>query len=199
MLKPPFLTRKFSFGENPKRLLAILAALGTGALLALIGWIWLSQWPNPVSAPRPWIPQAIVVLGGGNQARSREAMHLHKCFPDVPLIVTGDGGIICRELLEAGLPQALLFHEDEATSTEENARFTDPLLSAVKADRVILVSNWFHVPRALAVFRKRQPDRQFIAAFEANETPLTPWDLSRQRRERMATVWYLLRYGINSF
>lgn len=192
------LDRFSAMWQRNKRILS-LAATGLCIILALVSWIQWGNWPDPEREAISWTPEAIVVLGGGNEARSREAMRWHRRFPEVPVIVTGDGGTIRGELLDAGLPGALLYHENAATSTEENARFTGPLLSEIGANHVVLVSNWFHIPRSLAAFRQRQPQRTFAAAFEPKPNPLTKWDRASQWRERVASLWYFLRYGINSF
>jgi uncharacterized SAM-binding protein YcdF (DUF218 family) len=173
-------------------------------LCCLIGlwlgwWVGWSSWPRLERWELPWTPDVIVVLGGGDQARSREALRLAGEFPDAPLIVTGDGGTICRELLGSGLSATRLVHEMRATSTVENACFTDALLANLGAQRVVLVTNYFHVPRALAVFRRHQPQREFAAAFEACPDQLSDWHRYCQRRERLAAIHNLLRYWIWSF
>jgi uncharacterized SAM-binding protein YcdF (DUF218 family) len=127
-----------------------------------------------------------VILGGGDDDRIRQGKLLADRYPDVPLIVTGDGGSIVQGLLDAGLQPARITHELAAESTYDNATLTDPLLERLHARRVLLVTNWFHVPRALAVFRHVQPGREFAGSFEQKPEPLTRWDRGAQRRERVA-------------
>lgn len=165
----------------------------------LTGWILWWPWPSPEPQTIPWTPDAIVVLGGGDLARVRVAAQLAGTYPEVPLIVTGDGGYLSAGLRETGLTASRLLIEPNAKSTFENARFSSKYLSKLDAKRVVLVTNWFHVPRSEAVFRKEFPEVEFVSAFEISATPVTRWERGSQRREKLAVLWYLLRYGVNSF
>lgn len=163
--------------------------------MAAGAWIWWSDWPNPGLKALPWEPEAIVVLGGGNEDRITEAWRLAQAHADVPVIVTGDGGRIARALIERGLPAHRLRHEGAADSTLENAEKVRPLLLKEGARRAVLVTNWFHAPRALLSFRRANPDVEFAVSFRPRREPLTPWDRACQRRERLAWPVYLL-YGL---
>jgi uncharacterized SAM-binding protein YcdF (DUF218 family) len=176
-------------------------ALGASILLvALISvWFMWGPWPDPKPSPLPWRPDAILILGGGDAARVRQGKLLADQYPDVPVLVTGDGGDIMTALEEQGLPASRMIHEQDAESTMDNALLTDPLFQRMEARRVAMVTNWFHVPRALAVFRKEQPMREFAASFEARKIPSNKYDRGCQRRERFAAVLYLLRYGVWSW
>ena len=173
----------------------ILCLLGT----SLLWWIGWGSWPNPEPEPLPWRPDVIMVLGGGNEERPREALRLSREYPDVPIVVTGDSGIMLAPLLEAGISRSNIHHEQEATSTVENATFTDPILAKLGAEKVVLVTNWFHAPRSLAVFRRHQPQREFAAAFEPKPEKMSNWHRYATRRERIAALVYLVRDRIWSF
>jgi uncharacterized SAM-binding protein YcdF (DUF218 family) len=173
-------------------LLAFFFALGTL-------WFFEGSWPDPSASRVPWKPDAILILGGGDTARARQAKRLADDYPDIPLVVTGDGGDIVNQLHELGISDQRIIHEQSAKSTYQNAKLTDPILKSRGVRRVVLVTNWFHVPRALAIFRHEQPFREFVASFEPKPEPLTPWDRNAQRRERFASVMYLFRYGIWSW
>ena len=135
-------------------------ALTAGLLLIACGaWILLGRWPDPATALPLWTPDAIVILGGGDDDRIRQGKLMADRYPDVPLIVTGDGGTIVKGLLDAGLESTRITHEEASESTFDNAVFTRAILDRLHARRVLLVTNWFHVPRALAVFRREQPAR----------------------------------------
>ncbi len=162
-------------------------------------WILFGSWPSPKRSTIPWTPDAIVVLGGGDQVRVRETTRLAAQFPDAPVIVTGDGGEIERGLRENQLTEPRLLIEPDAESTWENAKLSAPFFSDRSFDQVVLVTNWFHVPRAEAVFRKQYPGVEFVTAWEPAPEPLTPWDRNSHRRERLAAVWYLMRYRVWSF
>ena len=177
------------------RLAAISCLLGF-CLLCWIGW---GSWPNPKPEPLPWRPDVIILLGGGNEERPREALRLIKKYPEVSIVVTGDSGIMLAPLVKAGISKSKIHHEQEATSTVENATFTDAILTELGAKKVVLVTNWFHAPRALAVFRRHQPQREFAVAFEPKPDKMSNWHRYASRRERLAALVYLVRDRIWSF
>lgn len=142
---------------------------------------------------------AIVILGGGDFNRWQHGVDLARSAPDLPLIVTGDDGLIVDYLVAHEIPLGRIQHEERATSTVENAKFTAALLDRLKAKRVILVTNWFHAPRALAIFRKYQPGRDFVVSFSPKPEPMTRWDKDTQRRERMAVIHNLVVHGVGCF
>lgn len=162
-------------------------------------WVLWWPWPNPVNRACPWIPDAIIVLGGGDLVRVRVAARLALAFPEAPLIITGDGGYLEENLLKEQVDESRLLIEPAARSTFENASLSGPLLDELGAKQIVLVTNWFHVSRAEAVFRKTFPHLKLLANFEPAVHPLASWDRLAQRREKLAAVWYLLRHGINSF
>ena len=176
--------------------LAVVSGLMMACLLWWIGW---GSWPNPELQKLPWKPDVILVLGGGNDERPREALRLSREYPEVPFVVTGDSGIMLAPLLKAGISKSNIHHEQAATSTVENAKFTDPILKKLGAQRVVLVTNWFHAQRSLAVFRRHQPGREFAAAFEPRPNKMSNWHRYASRRERLAALVYLVRDGIWSF
>ena len=145
-------------------------------LVAVIAWILWGSWPHPSMRALPWTPDAILALGGGDEARGRKCLELAQSFPHAPVVVSGDGGTIFRFLRDHGVPESRIVHEELATSTVENARFTQRILDELHARRVVLVTNWFHAPRSLAVFRSFQPERSWAVAFETKPDPLTRWD-----------------------
>lgn len=175
--------------------LVVFSIVSTGVVLTLAGWLQWGSWPTPKINNLPSNPDAIVVLGGGDEARSRETLRLAEQFRNATIVVTGDGGKIVDELTRGGLPLSRIVHERTATSTIENAKFTSNLLDSLGVRRAVLVTNWFHAPRALAVFRSFQPDRQWTAAFEPMPDSLDRWDQGCQRRERVAALHHLILHG----
>lgn len=176
--------------------LSFAAALTAAAVVWWIGW---GTWPNLEPEPLPWRPDVVLLLGGGNEERAQEAIRLSREYPSVPVVVTGDGGFMLKPLLEAGVPRGRIDHETEAESTVENAEFTDPVLDKLNAKKVVLVTNWFHAPRALKVFEKYQPDREFVAAFKRKPEKMQNWHRYSSRRERLAALYYVVRYQVWSF
>lgn len=116
--------------RKPRKLSRLVRLTGALVLLVLVlfalvgSWVRWGSWPDPEPEPLPWAPDAVVVLGGGNKGRSRQAARLARQFPEVPLMVTGDGGLLYRALLEEEIDPARITHETQASSTLENARFT---------------------------------------------------------------------------
>ena len=94
--------------------LAVVSCLLGSCLLWWIGW---GSWPNPELQKLPWRPDVIMVLGGGNEERPREALRLSREYPEVPFVVTGDSGIMLAPLVKAGISKSNIHHEQEATST----------------------------------------------------------------------------------
>lgn len=170
-----------------------------GLMAAGIAWFLWSPWPDPAAVPLPWKPDAILILGGGREERVRQGKLLADIYTYVPVIVTGDGGAIVKGLVDSGLSRDRIIHEEKAGSTIENAVFTAPVLELLQAKRVVLVTSWFHMPRSLAVFRSKQPSREFATSFEIKPTSPSFWDRKAQRYERIASLVYLLRYGVWSW
>ncbi|MDA7877731.1 YdcF family protein [Akkermansiaceae bacterium] len=183
-----------------KWLLRLLGGL-VFSIIALGSWVQWGGWPDQSQLPLPVFakPDVILVLGGGDRGRSREALRLAADHPEIPLLVTGDGGAIVKDLLKAGLSKERIIHEKAATSTVENAKFSAPLLEEIGAEKLILVTNWYHVPRAQKIFLKFQPDREFCVSFEPRSDPPTAWDYIAERRERMAAVHNLFLHGVWSW
>jgi uncharacterized SAM-binding protein YcdF (DUF218 family) len=120
--------------------------------------------------------QWIVVLGGGHTsdpglpvtsqisfdslARLSEAVRIYRSLPGAKLILSG--GAVFDTVSEAeiyfemarimDLPSRDLILSDQARDTEEEARF---IQNRVGKDPLILVTSAFHMPRAVALFKKR--------------------------------------------
>ena len=168
-------------------------------IASLASWLQWSHWPDPTPSPVFSDADALVILGGGDSNRWQRGFDLAKASPTLPLIVTGDEDHIVGYLTGRGIPRERILHEEAATSTVENAKFTKPMLDKLGAKRVILVTNWFHAPRALAIFRKYQPGREFTVSFSPKPKPLTKWDQDTQRRERLAVLHNLIMHGVCSW
>jgi uncharacterized SAM-binding protein YcdF (DUF218 family) len=178
----------------------LLACVGIPLLLLLWGWISWADWPDPGMASLPATADAIVVLGGGGEERVRETCRLFKEKRSEKVIVTGDGGLIVASLLKCGVPAASIVHETAASSTIENARNVKPLLMQLQAKSAILVTTWTHARRAQRIFENEIPGLGFSAAYEQRPAQeLNEWQADEQRRERIASIYCLLRHGIWCF
>ncbi len=122
----------------------------------------------PSWAPGP--QEAIVVLTGA-RGRIPKAVQLLRSRDSGLLFISGAGkGITKKELLNqqgdaaAGATQLWerIEVEDQATSTIENAQETAKILREKKIQKVILVTSDYHMPRALAIFRRVYPSVSYF-------------------------------------
>lgn len=123
--------------------------------------------------------QVIVVIGGGLQAPAVEytnaatvkpgtllrIRYAAKLAKDTGLRILTSGGKTLKQLdlSEAGLMADVLqkefgavvsWQEPESRNTAENARFSHRLLQQHGIDKIILVTEAYHMPRAMSEFRK---------------------------------------------
>ncbi len=121
----------------------------------------------------------IVVLGGGHAPAERtpgtsqlsyralprvvEAVRLHRLLPHTKLITSGasfgapksDAAIMALAAQELGVPAGAIVLEEKSRDTKDQARY---IRTMVGADRFILVTAAYHMPRAVALFRKQGLD-----------------------------------------
>lgn len=99
---------------------------------------------------------------------------------------------VMRDLaVAAGLAPGTVLVEDRSTNTITNARFSAPILSARGWNRPLVVTDSFHLPRALYIFR-----RHGLAAAGSGARPAHPtgeWALAHVREvfAMMKTVYRL--------
>lgn len=173
-------------------------------------------------------PGAIVVLGGGRDpaapeyggetvsratlARLRYAARLY-FETGLPVLVTG-GRVFGGARSEAALMRealrefdvAVRWIEDQSRNTAENARLSAALLADHAVGEVILVTDAWHMPRAVSAF-----ERAGVAVIPAptgfhRGTPEEPWALrwlpsagglemsAAALHEYFGRLWYALRY-----
>lgn len=145
---------------------------------------------------------AIVVLGGEVLYRPPRTLELYQQGAAPQILVTGLGD--CEEyrtlLVGKGVPQAAIQLECRSRTTRENAQFSVPLLRALGARRVIIVTSWFHSRRALHCFRHYAPEIEFISMPTIADQPTSRW-IAHQRgwvlKEYLKLAGYWLCYGIS--
>jgi len=172
----------------------ILVTVGT-LLLALLSYPWvpekllspLEQWYPPLTGvdrltspasgqgPVKW-----VVVLGGNVERTATGVRLLRQLPGARLILSG-GSVFgskvgalesARIAGDLGIEPGALLLEARPLDTEEEVRLLQPRLGP---DRFILVTSAAHMPRAMALFKKRGLNP--IAAptdYLIEERPLNP-------------------------
>lgn len=168
---------------------ALLAAAGVAAAWSLatpaLGLFLLRRLDrhppcDPAAAPADG---AIVVLDGGRSPGAREwardgfaapkaqtlerlryGAELHR-RTGLPILVSGDGaGELMARSLERDFGVACRFAETRSRHTGENAAFSAAILLPQGFRRILLVTHFWHMPRAAAAFRR--------AGFEVIPAPM---------------------------
>jgi uncharacterized SAM-binding protein YcdF (DUF218 family) len=151
--------------------LVALAAVTLTLVAVLAVYVHRAGRLAPVLIPR----DAIVVLGAkvfpdgrpseALAARVEHAVALHRAGLGRVLVFSGAGpgpaaeAVVARRLaLEAGVPDAACIVEADSGSTFDNAQRTAAVLDAQHLRSVFLVTDDFHVLRAVAHFRRRGVD-----------------------------------------
>lgn len=115
--------------------------------------------------------------------------------PQTIAIVSGGKGtgadmseaeVMKRELIEHGISENRILMEDKSTSTEENIAFSKDLIPA-EAKRGLLVTNDYHIYRAVSVARKAGLSVQGLAA----DTPKRALIKSYIREYMALTVYFI--------
>lgn len=148
-------------------LLAVLVYFGWNVRRFTLDWDAYTDAAALASVPTwPSSPQEAIIVLTGARGRIPRAIQLLRTRDDGVLLITGAGkGITKKELLnQQGDAAARVTEiwqrievEDQATSTIENARESAKFLREKKIDKVILVTSDYHMPRALAIFRRVYP------------------------------------------
>jgi uncharacterized SAM-binding protein YcdF (DUF218 family) len=101
------------------------------------------------------------------------------------------------------VPPGAIGLEGASRSTKENAQFCIPLLRALGARRVIIVTSWFHSRRALHTFQHYAPDLQFYSRPSYYGYPRVQWSRAGIsgyiRGEYVKLAGYWVCYGIWPF
>ena len=157
------------------------------------------QYP-PVPVPSSPTADAIVLLGGDvgipvpprteSQLQGNRPLHAFRLFEagKAPLIIVTGGNVFPQEGFHAeatytkailaswGVPDDVILTEIKSRNTRQNALYSHRILSAQGVDRILLVTNAFHMPRADAVFRQ--------AGFEVVPSP-SSFSVTDYRRPKL--------------
>lgn len=133
------------------------------ALLVAVAWFFPEQILTVDSGPVK--VDAMVVLGGAESDRVGRAAQLFKAGEASQVICSGYGDAAVNKffLIKAGVPTKDIQLEAQSRTTRENAEFSIPLLRALGARRVIIVTSWYHSRRALMCFEHYAPDIRFYS------------------------------------
>jgi len=144
----------------------------------------------------------LVVLGGGMRERPERAAELFHAGAAPRVLCTGFGDDRLNRacLISHGVPADVITLESESRSTRDNARFSLPLLRALGARRIIIVTSWYHSRRALACFEHYAPDLTFYSRPTYYGYPPAEWGQHGIRdyikAEYVKMLGYWLCYGI---
>jgi uncharacterized SAM-binding protein YcdF (DUF218 family) len=144
--------------------LRILLVLCLGLLLAALVCFFFPQQVLTLDSGAV-NADAMVVLGGGSLERAARAAELFKAG-EAPMIICsglGDAEVNAAYLTNSGVPATDILLEPKSHTTRENAKFAIPLLHALGAHRVIIVTTWYHSRRALHCFEHYAPDLTFYS------------------------------------
>jgi uncharacterized SAM-binding protein YcdF (DUF218 family) len=178
-------------------LLLMSLPVSSGLLIELLE----THAPLPPDAVAETGAEAIVVLGAGvysdapeygghtvdtnSMTRSRYAAWLHR-RTGLPIYIAGGAGSRApappmRRFLEQELGVPVAVVEDQSGNTRENAELTAPLLAAAGIGRVLLVTDAWHMPRALLSFKRVGVDvvpapTHFVGSRHRLRDPADPGD-----------------------
>ncbi|MBL8917179.1 MAG: YdcF family protein [Archangium sp.] len=178
-------------------LLTSFLLVGCGVAAAAVG----IDASGTTTTPLDWTkPTAIVVLGArvnedGRASDTLEARVMHgvavwNISPASPLIISGGVGTFGAAeadvggalAVDAGVPDSLVLRERSSHSTKENAAFTALMLKEAGFERVVLISDPYHLPRARLEFEK--------LGFSVQTSPV----LEAPRHQRLLTrIYWTLR------
>jgi len=146
--------------------IAGIILLSLAGLLLLLGLtaLWFPRQILTVDSG-PVKADAMVVLGGGMSERPERAAELFHEGEAPKILVSGFGdcGSNQRQLEKRGVPGAAIILEPKSHTTRENAEFSIRLLQQMGAQRVIIVTSWYHSRRALECFEHYAPDMHFYS------------------------------------
>jgi uncharacterized SAM-binding protein YcdF (DUF218 family) len=149
-----------------RRLTTWLAATGTSLCLIIVltHTLWLTAMAQflVISNP-PRQADAIIVLGGGTGDRERMGAALYRAGYAPEMLTTGEtvnvigisgtfAELSARQLELAGVPADHIHLLSTSSSTCDDARLSHEVLSAMGAHSLIVVSDPFHMRRAMMLF-----------------------------------------------
>lgn len=101
-------------------------------------------------------PDAIIVLGGPDQARDKTGAILQKRYK-VDVVLTGYNGEAERMqkyMLGQGVPAERIILEPKAANTKEHVKYVLPIALDKGYRKVTIVTNAYHMPRSMMNFEK---------------------------------------------
>lgn len=75
-----------------------------------------------------------------------------------------EASFLSEHLVRSGVPRAVITLEESSGTTVGNARHCVPIVNAMSAHRILVVTSAYHVPRAELIFRAVYPDHDLSFA-----------------------------------
>lgn len=195
---------------------------------------WARSWENfsalQTEQVQPFNPQALVVIGGGavygaveyqspmtintrTLLRIRYAAKLAREM-DLPILVSGGCVLRTETVSEADLMSDVFvnefkvpvaWRESNSRNTAENAQFSREVLQEYAINKIVLVTQAYHMPRAVHEFRKAGFDvLPAPTAFMGQASELSVFDFLPSpealmssyllTHETLGMLWYRIRY-----
>ncbi|MDX8127390.1 YdcF family protein [Methylomonas sp. OY6] len=174
------LLRKRKWGKNMAIVcLALLWLLSLPIVVKHWAMLWERVSPLSTEAVQQFKPQALVVIGGGIEYSAPEypgqvTLHVRTLLRvryaaklagelSLPILASGGGMLEPDDIPEADLMAQTLesefkipvaWREPRSSNTAENARFSHELLKEFGINKIVLVTQAYHMPRAALEFRK---------------------------------------------
>lgn len=117
----------------------------------------------------PWLPEPNLTAAADRYVFAAKLWHAHKA----PLLLFSGGSgngfkpeadTALELFMLMGVPANAVLREGKSRTTRDNVNFSVPLLRARGAQRVLVVSSAWHLPRALLNLRSTAPEIKWIAA-----------------------------------
>lgn len=178
-----------------RRSKVFFALLSTAAVFSLAALAEIVHVPARLVASPSWHADVIVVpTGDVRGTRIAAAVDAFEAGRAPRLLITGTGqyedssAYLAQIAVARGVPQDRITLEERSLTTWENMHFSRPLLDALGARSVLLVTSRTHARRAALVAEEQWPGVE-IHVVQVPEP-------SRQLRSRLLEIAKTLRYGL---
>lgn len=159
-------------GERKMKKFLITLAIVLAVITIVIGVIFagLGFYLSPQTEPLKKADAIVVVSGGQTTTRAQKGIELYKDGKASEIIFSGaaldDGpsnATAMRNLaLEAGVPDSVIYTDQDSKDTYQNAVNTKRILDETAAKSIILVTSPYHQRRAYETFRRVLGDEYTI-------------------------------------
>lgn len=138
--------------------------------LGVLAWMRVGLVPAPCSAANSPLDIALVLSGGPNYRRTRQAVALYEAGIVERIVFTGAGHggdsaqRLARKAQRLGVPEQDMIIENQARSTAENFLNSCALQALDDAHFIAIVTDQFHAYRAWLTARRQCAGRRFCSA-----------------------------------